>query len=77
MGMHGHVKNGVIVLDNGARLPEGAEVSVVELSRTQSLASTASGAHSVLAIPPVSLGEVLRPLADDDDLLNEMLEGRS
>lgn len=31
--------------------------------------------HGVLDIPPVHLGAVLRPLADDDDLLDEMLEG--
>ena len=33
-------------------------------------------AHSVLDIPPVSLGEILRPLTRDDDLLDEMLEDR-
>jgi hypothetical protein len=32
--------------------------------------------HSVLDIPPVSLGKVIRPLQSDDDLLGEMLEGR-
>jgi hypothetical protein len=32
--------------------------------------------HSVLEIPPVSLGRVIRPLKPDDDLLGEMLEGR-
>lgn len=40
--------------------------------------STASqpGNHSVLDIPPVHVGRVLRPLAADDDLLGEMLEAR-
>jgi hypothetical protein len=33
--------------------------------------------HSILDIPPVSVGAVLRPLTSDDDLLGEMLEGRS
>jgi hypothetical protein len=32
--------------------------------------------HSVLDIPPVSLGRVIRPLTSDDDLLGEMLDGR-
>jgi hypothetical protein len=32
--------------------------------------------HSVLDIPPVSLGRVIRPLNPEDDLLGEMLEGR-
>lgn len=32
--------------------------------------------HSVLDIPPVSVGEILRPFSSDDDLLDEMLEGR-
>jgi hypothetical protein len=31
---------------------------------------------SILDIPPVSVGAVLRPLTSDDDLLGEMLEGR-
>jgi hypothetical protein len=32
--------------------------------------------HSVLDIPPVSLGRMIRPLGQDDDLLGEMLEER-
>ena len=32
--------------------------------------------QSVLDVPPVHLGAVLRPLTRDDDLLGEMLEGR-
>ena len=34
-------------------------------------------AHSVLDIPPVPLGRILRPLTADDDILGEMLAGRS
>ena len=34
-------------------------------------------AHSVLDIPCVSLGSILKPLTENDDLLGEMLEGRS
>lgn len=33
--------------------------------------------HSFLDIPPIHLGSVLRPLTRDDDLLEEMLEGRT
>ena len=33
--------------------------------------------HSIIDIPPVLLGAVLRPLTSDDDLLGEMLEGRA
>ncbi len=33
MVVRGHVKNGVIVLDGGARLPEGQEVSVTVATR--------------------------------------------
>jgi hypothetical protein len=33
--------------------------------------------HSILNIPTVSVGAVLRPLTADDDLLSEMLEGRA
>jgi hypothetical protein len=33
-------------------------------------------AHSVLDIPAITIGPLLRPLDANDDLLNEMLEGR-
>jgi hypothetical protein len=71
MVIRGRVRNGVIVLPEGASLPEGQEVTVL----TPSLPP--QGNHSVLDIPPVDLGPVLRPLTSDDDLLGEMLEGRS
>jgi hypothetical protein len=39
--------------------------------------NASSGRHSVQDISPVSLGTLLSPLGPDDDLLGEMLEGRS
>jgi len=71
MVVRGRVQNGVVVLTDGVRLPEGQEVTV--------LAPPLAGppAHGILDIPPVSLGSVVRPVAADDDLLAEMLEGRS
>jgi hypothetical protein len=71
MFARGRVQNGVIVLAEGVRLPEGQEVTV--------LAPTPNGSmtHSILDIPSVSLGSVLRPFSDEDDLMEEMLEGRS
>ncbi|MBC8113726.1 MAG: hypothetical protein H7062_05070 [Candidatus Saccharimonas sp.] len=46
--------------------------------RTSSPNGAANGSvgHSVLDIPPVSVGSILRPFSADDDLLEEMLEGR-
>lgn len=38
--------------------------------------SLSAGNHSILDIRPVSLGQVLSP-SPDQDLLGEMLEGRS
>jgi hypothetical protein len=73
MATHGHVKNGVVVLDDGVRLPEGLEVTVLAPDAEPALARP----HSILDIAPVSLGAVLRPMTADDDLLGEMLEGRS
>src|SRR5204863_6138367 len=67
----GRVQNGVIVLDDGVRLPEGQEVTVLARGTV-----AATSGHSVLDIPVVSLGKVLRPLDGDDDLLGEMLEDR-
>lgn len=74
MVAHGRVENGVVVLDKGVRLPEGEEVTVVVSERH---IAEPKEAHSILDIPPVSVGAVLRPLTSDDDLLGEMLEGRA
>jgi hypothetical protein len=37
----------------------------------------AARSHSILDIPPVSVGAVLIPLSSDDDLLDEMLDRRA
>jgi hypothetical protein len=71
MVVRGRVQNGVVVLAEGVRLPEGQEVTVL----APPPASTE--AHSILDIPPVSLDSVVRPVTADDDVLAEMLEGRS
>lgn len=74
----GRVQNGVIVLDDGVRLPEGQEVTVLAHgAESAAPGMEGSRSHGVLDIEPVSLGSVLRPLTSDDDLLGEMLENRS
>ena len=73
MVTQGQVKNGVVVLADDVRLPEGQEVTVLAPGASPTLARP----HSILDIAPVSVGRVLRPLTADDDLLGEMLEGRS
>ena len=77
MVARGRVQNGVVVLDEGVRLPEGQEVTVLARD-TAPAASPKQGSqpHSLLDVPPVSLGPALRPLTAGDDLLGEMLEGR-
>ncbi|NIL99049.1 MAG: hypothetical protein GTO62_18590 [Planctomycetales bacterium] len=45
-------------------------------SRIQQTEASSTATHSVLDIPPVSVGQILKPLTRDDDLLDEMLEGR-
>jgi hypothetical protein len=94
----GRVQNGVVVLEEGVRLSEGQEVTVLapgqvpepgpevsdeehrrivgEIARDAVPAIEVSPAHSILDIPAVSLGSVLSPVTADD-LLGEMLEGRS
>jgi hypothetical protein len=71
MAASGRVKNGVVVPDEGVHFPEGQEVTLLVSERTE------AASHSLLDIAPVSLDSVLRPEASDDDLLGEMLEGRS
>ncbi len=67
---HGRVQNGVVVLADGVRLPEGQAVTVLTAP------AAGSKTHSILDIPPVSVGSVLRPFTAEDDLLDEMLQGR-
>jgi hypothetical protein len=76
MVARGRVQNGVVVLDEGIRLPEGLEVMVVTPDKSASL-TKGKGLHSVLDIPTISLGKVLQPFTRDNDILEEMLEGRS
>jgi hypothetical protein len=78
MVARGRVQNGVVVLDNGVRLPEGQAVTVLTPD-TAPASSRLEGSrsHSILNIPTVSVGAMLRPLTADDDLLSEMLEGRA
>lgn len=78
MVAHGRVQNGVVVLDDDVRLPEGQEVTVLSPDSVLSGPQIeALRPHSVLDIPPVSVGAVLPPPTSDNDLLGEMLEGRS
>ncbi|HUG92126.1 MAG TPA: hypothetical protein VML55_14900 [Planctomycetaceae bacterium] len=77
MVAHGRVKNGVVVLDQGVRLQEGQEVTVFASSSIRvSEPSQQPRPDSLLAIPPVSLGQMLRAPTGEDDLLEEMLEDR-
>ena len=71
MVAQGRVQNGVVVLTDGVHLPEGQIVTVFAPPLP------GSKGHSILDIPPVSLGSAMRPILGDDDLLGEMLEGRS
>jgi hypothetical protein len=73
MVVRGKVQNGVVVLADGVCLSEGQEVAVLPAGKEMEDRT----AHSILDIPAVSLGSVLRPLTGNDDLLGEMLEGRS
>jgi hypothetical protein len=77
MVFSGRVQNGVVVLNDGVRLPEGQEVTVIA-SVTVPAGSAAKGprTYSVLDIESASVDAVLRPLTSDDDLLGELLEGR-
>jgi hypothetical protein len=71
MVARGRVQNGVVVLDAGVHLPEGQEVTVLTTPPVQG-----SPPHSLLDIPPVSLGRVISPRVVDNDRFGEMLEGR-
>jgi hypothetical protein len=67
-----------VVLDAGVRLAEGQEVIVLASGNPPGrFPGDGSKPHSILDIPAVSLGGILQPLTPDDDLLGEMLEGRS
>ena len=76
MVARGRVQNGVIVQEDGVRLPEGKEVTVLAGGPALATPQTQESPHSLRDIPPVSLGPVLRPLTADDDRLGEMLSGK-
>ncbi len=60
MVAHGRVQDGVIVLDNGVRLPEGQEVTVLAHATVPPAPRIeGSQSHCVLDIATVSLGSVL------------------
>ena len=78
MVARGRVQNGVVVLDHGIRLPEGQAVTVLAPDPVPtSPQMPGSRLHSVLGIPTVRVGAVLRPLAAADALLGAMAEGRA
>lgn len=73
----GRVQNGVVVLEEGIHFPEGQEVTVLGPPTAPILPSLPGAlTHSVLDVPVVSLGPVLRTPTADDDILGEMLDGR-
>ena len=77
MVARGRVRNGVVVLDNGVRVPEGQAVPVLAPDPVPASPRRAgSRLHSVLDIATVRVGAVLRPMAAADALLGAMLEGR-
>jgi hypothetical protein len=77
MVARGRVQNGVVVLEEGVHFPEGQEVTVLGPPTTPAAPSLpGTPPHSVLDIPVVRLGAVLRTRTADDDLLGEMLDGR-
>jgi hypothetical protein len=80
MVVRGRVQNGVVVLSDGACLPEGEEVVVLTNANTTARSDAPPAqakAHSVSDIPAVRLGAIVCPVPADNDLLGEMLEGRS
>lgn len=77
MVARGRVQNGVVVLEEGVHLLEGQEVTIIgPPTAPADPSSSEPAAHSILDIPVVSLGAILRTPTADDDLLGEMLEGR-
>jgi predicted DNA-binding antitoxin AbrB/MazE fold protein len=59
-------ENGVLKLEQSLPLNDREKVRVTS-------ERLGCGGHSVLDIRPISLGQVLRPLSEDDDVLGEML----
>jgi AF2212-like len=62
--------------ENGMLKPD-RPLPLTEREKVRLTVERFGGGHSVLDIPPVSLGNVLVPSPADDDLLGEMLAGRA
>jgi hypothetical protein len=72
----GHVQNGVVILEQGVKLREGQSVTVVTSQPVDLPTVSHTARHSLLDVPPVSLGSILCDNSSDDDLLDEMLADR-
>jgi hypothetical protein len=74
MELPGHVENGVVILDGGAFLPEGARVVVSELPRSGERHKTAKGSAELPLVTggkPGSIqltGEQIHDIIDEDDI---------
>ena len=69
------LRNAILQLPDAQRRELLNEIE--RIPSTDVARSAAPRPHSILDIPPVRIGAVLRPLTSDDDLLGEMLEGRA
>ena len=75
MVARGRVENGVVVLEDGLKLPEGQEVTILAPGKAPtSPPGQLQRPYSLLDIAPVSLGSIRQPLTTGDDLLGEMLD---
>ena len=69
------LRNAILQLPDAQRRELLDEIDRVP--STDAARAAAPKPHSILDIPHVRVGAVLRPLTSDDDLLAEMLEGRA
>lgn len=67
--VHATYEHGLLKLDRPLPLKDREKVRVT-------VESPVTASHSVLDIQPVSVGQVLRLPAADEDLLGEMLEAK-
>ena len=76
MVVRGHVQNGVIVLDNGVRLPEGQEVTIVasDAAREQKYQVTDERLEAALSL--IGILKTDQPAPTDEEVEKIIEEAR-
>jgi hypothetical protein len=76
MVIRGRVKNGVVVLDDGVRLPEGEEVTIVSANATRDQRSDVTDERRAAALSLIGILKSDQPPPTDEEVEKIIEEAR-